>query len=358
MENSIFDSVEEAIKDIAQGKMLIVADDEDRENEGDIIMAADKITPDAVNFMIKNCRGLICIPTTSAKLASIGVEDMVKVNRDKKGTAFTVTIDAAEGISTGVSSADRAKTIKLIADSNSTAEDFVSPGHLNPLRARAGGVLERAGHTEAAVDLCRLANLPEIGVICEITNDDGTMARVKDLIGFKQKHNLKMITVASLIEYRLKNDRILEKVFESKVQTKFGEFDFFGFRAKSDGKIHYALSMGDLSQEGTLVRVHAQNIFAELFNELGKDSLSESFTKAMELISQEKRGVLVCVSLDNWGVDIARALPILPNKIEYGLGSQILKELGLKKIRLLTRNLGVHYTPEGFGIEIISQIKI
>ncbi|MFI3291245.1 MAG: 3,4-dihydroxy-2-butanone-4-phosphate synthase [Opitutales bacterium] len=358
MKDSIFDSVEDAIKDIAEGKMIIVTDDEDRENEGDIIMAADKITPATVNFMIKNCRGLICIPTTSAKLSSIGVEDMVKVNRDKKGTAFTVTIDAAEGISTGVSSADRARTIKLIADVNSSAADFVSPGHLNPLRSRAGGVLERAGHTEAAVDLCRLANLPEVGVICEITNDDGTMSRVKDLISFKQKHDLKMITVASLIEYRLKHDRILDRIFESKVQTKFGEFDFFGFKSKSDAKIHYALSMGDLSEDGTLVRVHAQNIFAELFNEVNSGNLSESFTKAMEMIASEKRGVLVCISLDNWGVDIARAKPILPNKIEYGLGSQILKELGLKKIKLLTRNLGVHYTPDGFGIEIVSQEKI
>ena len=210
----IFDSVEDCISEFARGGIVIVADDESRENEGDMIVAGEKITPDAINTMVRFARGLVCVPTTSERLTELGIDDMVRLNRDSKGTAFTVTVDAATGVTTGISAADRARTIRLMADPKAGAGDFVSPGHINPLRARKGGVLERAGHTEAAVDLARLAGLYPCAAICEIMNDDGTMARIPDLVKFKKLHNMKMMSVASLIEYRLKTDTLISKIFE------------------------------------------------------------------------------------------------------------------------------------------------
>ena len=354
----IFDDIQDAIADVAMGKPIVVVDDENRENEGDLIVAASKITPEAVNIMISHCKGLICAPATTAVLNRLGIDDMVKINRDKKGTAFTVTVDAADGITTGISAADRARTLKLMAQPTSTGADFVSPGHINPLRARPGGVLERAGHTEAAVDMCKLANLPPVGVICEIIKDDGTMARLPDIIEFKNKFGYRLISVASLIEYRLKNDRILKKISSSKVDTEFGEFDFSIFRNEADKKFHFALSVGDLSKDGAFARVHAQNIFADLFRAKSFSDAADSFRRAMAKIAEAKCGALVCVNVENWGVDINAAQPILPNKVDYGIGSQILKELGFKKINLLTTHPGAHYMPEGYGLQIVSQTKI
>jgi len=358
MNKKNFDSVEDVIADIAAGKMVIVTDDENRENEGDLIMAAEKVKPEDVNFMIRFARGLICAPTTSERLLELGIDDMVKINRDSKGTAFTVTVDAAKGITTGISAADRALTLKQIADKKKGVKDFVSPGHINPLRAKMGGVLERAGHTEAAVDLARLAGLHPSGVICEIINDDGTMARLPEIIEFKKKHNLKLLSVASLIEYRLRHDSLLKVISQTKLETKFGEFDFTIFRSEADKKVHYALSVGKIDSKDCYVRVHAQNLFVDLLNVKDSSNASKSFEKSMKLISQAKRGVLVCVSVDNWGIDLNSSKSVKPNMRDYGVGSQILRYLGLKKIHLLTTSLGAHNLPDGYGLEIVSETKI
>ena len=226
--SEIFDKVEDCIADFAAGKIVIVADDESRENEGDMIVAAEKITPESVNTMIKLARGLVCVPTTSERLTALGIDDMVRLNRDAKGTAFTVTVDAAKGVTTGISAADRARTIKLMATPSAGPSDFVTPGHVNPLRARPGGVLERAGHTEAAVDLAKLAGLFPCAAICEITNDDGTMARIPDLVKFKKEHNMKLMSVADLIEYRMRRDTLVKIIFERPFPTRFGDFKLVG----------------------------------------------------------------------------------------------------------------------------------
>jgi len=358
MNRKYFDSVEDVIADIAKGKMVIVTDDENRENEGDLIMAAEKVKPDDVNFMIRFARGLICAPTTSERLLELGIDDMVKINRDSKGTAFTVTVDAAKGITTGISAADRALTLRQIADNKKTVKDFVSPGHINPLRAKMGGVLERAGHTEAAVDLARLAALHPSGVICEIINDDGTMARLPQIIEFKKKHNLKLLSVASLIEYRLRHDNPLKVISKTSIETKFGKFDFTIFRSEADKKVHYALSMGKVDSKPCYVRVHAQNLFADLLNVKDFSNASKSFEKSMKLIAEAKSGVLVCVSVDNWGIDLNSSKALKPNMRDYGVGSQILRHFGLKKIHLLTTSIGAHNLPDGYGLEIVSETKI
>ncbi|MBS1485282.1 MAG: 3,4-dihydroxy-2-butanone-4-phosphate synthase, partial [Opitutales bacterium] len=229
--NCSLDSVEDCIRDFAAGKIVIVVDDENRENEGDMILSAQKATPETINTMLKFARGLLCAPTTSERLAQIGIEDMVKVNRDPKGTAYTVTLDAAKGVTTGISAADRARAINLMANPDVGAEAFVSPGHIQPLRARAGGVLERAGHTEASVDLARLAGLYPAAAICEIMNDDGTMARLGDLLEFKKRHNMKLMSVADLIEYRLRHEKLMERTFERDIDTRFGTFKLIGLKS-------------------------------------------------------------------------------------------------------------------------------
>ena len=353
----IFDSVEDCLADFKAGKIVIVADDENRENEGDMIVAGSLITPETVNTMLRFARGLICVPTTSDRLMSLGIDDMVRLNRDKKGTAFTVTVDAAEGISTGISASDRALTIKLLADPTSIAKDFVTPGHLNPLRARDGGVLERAGHTEAAVDLARLAGLPPCAAICEIIKDDGEMARLPDLVEFKKKHGMKLMSVASLIEYRLKKESLVSLSASRKFSTKYGEFDLSIFKA-SDGRIHYALSMGNIDNEPALARVHSENVFADLFVSSEFSSAAKSFENAMKLIAEEGRGALVYVSQQNSGIKIPEGVAVTPNMRDYGMGAQLLRALGFKKIKLLTTNVGKHVLPEGYGLEIVEEIKI
>lgn len=356
MEN-IFDSVEDCIADFAAGKIVIVADDENRENEGDMIVAGSLITPESVNAMLRFARGLICVPTTNERLMRLGVDDMVRLNRDKKGTAFTVTIDAAEGITTGISAHDRARTIKLMADPNSTAADFVSPGHLNPLRARDGGVLERAGHTEAAVDLCRLAGLPPCAAICEIIKDDGSMARLPDLAEFKKKHGMKLMSVAALIEHRLKTDSLVRLAGERDFETRFGKFKLSIFEA-SDGRIHYALSMGKIDGSPALARVHSENVFADLFAEAGAGRASKSFEAAMKMIAAEGRGAVVYISQKNSGISVPEGVAVAPNMRDYGMGAQLLRALGFKKIRLMTSNVGRHSLSEGYGLEIAEEIKI
>ena len=354
----IFDSVEDCVRDFAAGKIIIVADDENRENEGDMIVAGSLITPEAVNTMLRYARGLICIPTTSKRLTELGIDDMVRLNRDKKGTAYTVTVDAAEGITTGISAHDRATTIKAMANPASTAADISTPGHLNPLRARDGGVLERAGHTEAAVDLAKLAGLPPCAAICEIIKDDGTMARIPDLVEFKKKHSMKLMSVASLIEYRLRKESLVREVSSRPFATRFGNFTLRVFRS-ADGRSHYALTMGELDAAPTLVRVHSENVFADLFESSDyPTSAASSFSSAMGKIAKEGRGALVYVSLPNSGISVPEGVAITPNVRDYGMGTQILRSLGLSKIRLLTTNVGAHFIPEGYGLEMVEEIKI
>lgn len=353
-----FDSVEDCVKDIAEGKIIIVVDDENRENEGDMILAAEKATPESVNMLVKYARGLLCAPTTSERLNQIGIEDMVKVNRDSKGTAFTITLDAAEGITTGISAADRARTLNLMGDFSKGAENFVSPGHLQPLRARAGGVLERAGHTEASVDLARLAGLNPCAAICEIMNEDGTMARLPDLIEFKKKFGLKLMSVASLIEYRLRHEKLTERVFERKINTRFGEFKFIGIRSLLTKTIHYALVKGELDGGLALVRVHSENLLSDLFASSNFSSGSNSFESAMEKIAHDGNGALVFVSRENGGIDVNTGEVASPTVRDYGVGAQIIRELGISKIKLLTTHVGRHKLPDGYGLQIIEEIQI
>ena len=351
------DSVEACVKDFAEGKIVIVVDDENRENEGDMILAAEKATPESINMMLVHARGMVCAPTTSERLAQMGIEDMVKVNRDPKGTAFTVTLDASSGVGTGISAADRARTVNLIADFNVGPEAFVTPGHIQPLRARPGGVLERAGHTEAGVDLACLAGLKPACVICEILNEDGSMARLPDLLEFREKHGLKLMSVADLIEYRMRNENIMSLVFEREIETRFGKFIMKGLRSKADKRMHYALVKGDVSVCEPLVRVHSENLLSDIFAAGELPSGGDSFERAMELISESGCGVLAYVSRENSGLNY-NGEASTPTARDYGIGSQILRALGLSKIRLITTHPGAHRIPEGYGLEITDEVKI
>src|SRR3954469_5747955 len=264
-----FDSVESAIADVAAGKLVIVTDDENRENEGDLIMAAEKVTPETVNMMIRYGSGIVCVPTVEHQLRRLGLGPMVASNRESQRTDFTVSVDAAEGITTGISAYDRARTIQLLADPATKPEQLVQPGHVFPLRARAGGVLERAGHTEAAVDLATLAGLSPMGVLCELVNDDGTVQRLPQLVEFKQKFGLKMISIAALIEYRAQREHLVELVTAKPLESEYGSFTAHVFRSRLDGRHHLALSMGTLGPEATLVRVHSENLLSDLFRAKG-----------------------------------------------------------------------------------------
>jgi 3,4-dihydroxy 2-butanone 4-phosphate synthase/GTP cyclohydrolase II len=300
---------------------------------------------------------MVCAPTTSERLEQMGIEDMVKVNRDPKGTAYTVTLDASSGVTTGISAADRARTVNLIADFDVGPEAFVTPGHIQPLRARPGGVLERAGHTEASVDLARLAGLKPACVICEILNEDGSMARLPDLIKFKEKHGLKLMSVADLIEYRMRHEEMMSPVFEREIETRFGKFIFKGMRYKADKRMHYALIKGDVSKCEPLVRVHSENVLADLLAVSDMPAGTSSFERAMKVISENGCGVIAYVSRENSGLNYGGE-PAMPDSRDYGVGSQILRSLGLGRIRLLTTHPGAHRISDGYGLEIIEEIKI
>lgn len=354
---AIFDGVEECVAEIRCGGIVIVADDEGRENEGDMIVAAEKATPESINMMIKYARGLVCVPTTTERLAELGIDDMVRLNRDSKGTAFTVSVDAAKGITTGISAADRALTIRIMGDPSKGAEDLVSPGHIFPLRARPGGVLDRAGHTEAAVDLARMAGLYPCAAICEVMNEDGSMARIPDLVEFKKKHGLKMMSVASLIEYRLKHETLIEKIFEREVETRHGKFRLVGFRS-NDKRTHYALVAGNIDGEPALARVHSENVLADLFCEASQAQTTKSFESALDAIAKEGKGAAIYISLPNSGVAVPDGRSIMPSSRSYGMGAQILRALGFKKIKLLTTHVGRHVIPDGYGLEIVSEEEL
>jgi len=363
---SPFDRVEDALADIAAGKPVIVTDDASRENEGDLVLAASKVTPGAVNLMIRHARGLICAPTVGHQLTRLGINSMVAENREAHGTAFTVSVDAAEGITTGISAYDRATTIAILADPHATPDQLVQPGHVFPLRARPGGVLERAGHTEAAVDLAQLAGLHPSGVICEILNEDGSLARLPDLIAFKQAHGLRLISIASLIEFRHQREKLVEKIATSPFQSAHGEFTLHLFRSLLDGRRHLALSTGRLDEQPALVRVHSENLLADVFaaQAFGNDG---ALAKSLQRIAREGRGVVLYMGQPGLGIDLEPArFPehsgVVPRRMDfrdYGIGAQILAALGLRQIRLITRSPNKNIPAlDGYGLEIVEQLEV
>jgi 3,4-dihydroxy 2-butanone 4-phosphate synthase/GTP cyclohydrolase II len=379
VDRSVFSSIEEAIADVAAGRIVIVVDDADRENEGDFVMAAERSTPEAINFMVTHGRGIVCLPTTAERLAELHVPLMVSKNNESHGTAFAVSIDIQGRTTTGTSAFDRAATARAVADPALDPADIRMPGHVFPLRAREGGVLRRAGHTEATVDLVRLAGLYPVGVLCEVLHPDGSMARLPELVRVARDHGLRLISIADLIEYRRRNENLVHRVAEASIPTPYGDFRAFAYESDLDGMTHVALIAGDVGEgDDLLVRVHSECLTGDVFGSLRCDC-GDQLDAALAIIAAEGRGVVLYVRghegraiglthklrayrlQETRGLDTVQAneeLGFAPDPRDYGVGAQILVDLGVRSMRLLTNNPAKRAGLEGYGLEVVERVPL
>jgi 3,4-dihydroxy 2-butanone 4-phosphate synthase/GTP cyclohydrolase II len=373
-----FSSIDEAVEDLRSGRMIIVVDDEDRENEGDLVCAAEFVTPEAINFMATHGRGLICLPMTEGRLDELQIPPMVEKNTARRGTAFCVSIEAKDHVTTGISAADRARTIRLAVAPDTRPEDLGRPGHVFPLKARPGGVLKRAGHTEASVDLCRLGGLAPMAVICEIMNDDGSMARRQALHGFATKHGLKMINIAQLISHRMHNERLVQRVASPDLPTRLGKWKIHAFHYELEDQTHVALVMGEPKPEdAVLVRVHSQCLTGDVFGSTRCDCGTQ-LQKAMDVIAAEGSGVILYLRQEGRGIGLVNKLRAYElqdrenqdtveanlslgfdaDHRDYGVGAQILYDLGIRRLRLMTNNMGKYVALRGYGLELVDRVPL